>query len=244
MAHFSDQFQILYDSEKEVLRLSILIHENLVTSYYIGLAEFKMMVDSAKSHVNFRGGVVSVKIHPTQVILLFQDSAIKQSVFQLSIKEFQKLLSKFNRAANSLRLNQIIPSVESLHLENHTEVGAYLLNHLQPVLSSLSQNLSLQTKDLEEIKNIIKNLSLHVENISTKLALVETRLQEKLENITISPPVPRSSITPLLSNTPIFIPSKINIELAGTVKTQTEQVENTSINAASLALKKLKKEKK
>ena len=65
-----------------------------------------------------------------------------------------------------------------------------------------------------------------------------------MENITISPPVPRSSITPLLSNTPIFIPSKINIELAGTVKTQTEQVENTSINAASLALKKLKKEKK
>ena len=183
MAHFSDQFQILYDSEKEVLRLSILIHENLVTSYYIGLAEFKMMVDSAKSHVNFRGGVVSVKIHPTQVILLFQDSAIKQSVFQLSIKEFQKLLSKFNRAANSLRLNQIIPSVESLHLENHTEVGAYLLNHLQPVLSSLfthSQNLSLQTKDLEEIKNIIKNLSLHVENISTKLALVETRLQREI----------------------------------------------------------------
>jgi len=218
-----------------------MIHENLVSTYYVGLAEFKMMVDAAKVNTNFTGGILSLKIHPTQIILLFRDTPAKQSIFQFSHKEFQKLLSKFNRAANTLRLDYPIPEEESLHLENHTEVGTYLLNHLQPVLSSLfihSENLTLQSRDLEEIKK-------EIGNITKTLSLLEKKLEEKLENITVSSHLTQSEVMPsLLAPTPIFIPSKVNVNLGGTVKTQTEQVDNTSINAALKALKKLKKEKK
>lgn len=113
------------------------------------------------------------------------NSSIELLDKKIDYKKVEKKLSVLKEESFVWLKNSLQKSKATKALNEYDILSRRLINNSQNINKKIKENLALQTKSEEYIKNLIEDLTIHVEDLKTQNEILEEKYKEQIEDLTI-----------------------------------------------------------
>ena len=227
MGFFAERTRVKID-DNGLVRLSIRTDETSIDEFVFSYSEFEAVREASDNDMDIRSSNIRVKRIPNGYSIQLRENTFKRKIFDFSISEYQVMMNQYR-------------SCQTLF---EKAGGMDQVGVIDPIddLKDLSVKLEHSFERLyEEIKNAsAKRIDFDLERMLKSIDTKLTSILETTQNLKIvSHPSSQSSVAQPHLDDEMFIPSRFDDSLQGSVLKASEVSEGTTDDAAQ-ALKKLR----
>jgi len=233
---FDENSRLKIDYEQGLVRLSLKSSDYSVDEFTISFSDFDSFYESATSHKDYESDNIKIKWLSRDAIVQIRESVYKRRIFKFSEPKINRILSQFG--AEKIGYMHWLSTNET---KAHEVTDEYIYKKEDSDENDNKGEIlarKLENK-IDKVIDICIQLSESVSNLSTKMKDLERKTQNV---VTTSSSVSNQESDFSFGDDEHFIPSDLNVNLKGTMTSESTSSDESAMDAAE-ALKKLRRSK-